>query len=394
MRIGFLTNTCEPFYHGGYEARIFDFARQLANREHEVTVLTSCDGMQTIQGVRFIPVVPARDYFNDRGVRNLHADARFAAAVFRMSASACGPLDVLDVNATPFVHVPAARHLARKLDATMILTCCEALLASIDGYVRERQTPGILAPAASWLFKSVYRRAMSQTSHRVAISPGTAKGLAHEGYPAEFTSECGIDLELYRPHPRAHSGDRPLRFAFAGRLVPNKRVETALLALHPLHREGRKFDFDVIGAGSELPRLQAVTQGLGLRQAVHFHGFVSDEKKRSLLADADVFLMTSPREGFSLATMEAMASGCAIVAASPPPPAPPSAVTDYLRHGENGLLFDGSPEDLVAKILPLANDPAELQRLSNAASNTARAYDIRAKAAELEAYYQKQLQSA
>jgi len=54
MTIGFLLNTCEPFYRGGYERRAWAFARELARQGHDVRVYTSCPCDETIDGVRFV----------------------------------------------------------------------------------------------------------------------------------------------------------------------------------------------------------------------------------------------------------------------------------------------------------------------------------------------------
>ena len=40
---------------------------------------------------------------------------------------------------------------------------------------------------------------------------------------------------------------------------------------------------------------------------VTFHGELSEKDKRAILARSEVFVLSSPREGFSVATLEAMA---------------------------------------------------------------------------------------
>ena len=114
MTIGFLLNTCEPFYRGGYERRAWSFARELARKGHEVRIYTSCPRDETIQGVRFVSLAPPRRFFNDRGVRNGTADVWFALAIFRLLARVRrGELDVLDVCATPFLHLPVVALVAK-----------------------------------------------------------------------------------------------------------------------------------------------------------------------------------------------------------------------------------------------------------------------------------------
>ena len=76
MTIGFLLNTCEPFYRGGYERRAWSFARELARQGHDVRIYTSCPRDETIEGVRFVRLAAPRRFFNARGVRNGSAEQK------------------------------------------------------------------------------------------------------------------------------------------------------------------------------------------------------------------------------------------------------------------------------------------------------------------------------
>jgi glycosyltransferase involved in cell wall biosynthesis len=65
----------------------------------------------------------------------------------------------------------------------------------------------------------------------------------------------------------------------------------------------------------------------------------------------DMFLLPSRSEGFSLALLEAAASGLTIIASDIP------GNDEFIEHGKNGLLFNISkPNELTQGILQLAND--------------------------------------
>src|SRR5580658_7176309 len=101
MIVGFLINTCEPFYRGGYERRAWTFARELARQGHDVRIYTSCPRDETIDGVRFVRLTPPRAYFNRHGVRNGWADLLFALGVLKLLWKLkAREFDVLDICAT------------------------------------------------------------------------------------------------------------------------------------------------------------------------------------------------------------------------------------------------------------------------------------------------------
>ncbi len=389
MKIRFLINTSEPFYHGGYEARAWDFARALVRQQHEVTIYTSCDAPQEMEGVKFRPLAPTQSYFNQRGVRNLWADGRFTLGVLKLLGEKERP-DILDVCATPYLHLPATKWVTRRWGVPLVATVHEALLHAIDDYVRQR---GVTAPTYHGLYakllRGIYQRGLRAADHLLAVSANTAEGLEKEGYQVSETVEYGLNFSKFPEPQKAPSQERPWRFIWVGRLTAHKKVETALLALHAMGQDGLRYHFDIVGTGAELPHLRAVAQGLGIAQHVHLHGFVSAEQKRELLAQADCLLMTSPREGFSIATLEAMASGCAVLAANPAPPATPSAVVNLVTPGENGQLYEVEPEKLTLALQALRKEPEQLTAWQKAARQRARQYDIDQQATKLAAFYQR-----
>jgi glycosyltransferase involved in cell wall biosynthesis len=96
------------------------------------------------------------------------------------------------------------------------------------------------------------------------------------------------------------------------------------------------------------------------RSEIEFLGLRNDVP--AVLAESDIFVMPSYSEGLSNAVMEAMASGCAIIATA-------VGGTPYLvENGVSGLLFEpGDRAALQAHIRRLVEDPAKRTAMGKAA---------------------------
>ena len=394
MTIGFLLNTCEPFYRGGYERRAWSFARELARQGHEVRIYTSCPRDEMIEGVRFVRLARPRGFFNARGVRNGAADLLFALAVLRLPGRLRrGELDVLDVCATPFVHLAAVALVAWWMRIPAVLTCHEALLAALPDYVRER---GHGRRRSAWtvrLLAAIYRLGLSLFPRRIAVSLRTAAALEAEGFPAKDTVEFGLEPDaIAEAPPVRRPAGVPIRAIYCGRLTPIKSADQMLAALLPLRGEAPAFHLDLVGDGSERARLESLVAAAGAQDSVTFHGEVTEARKRELLAAADVFVLASAREGFSIGTLEALAQGCAALVVNDP--ARTNGVLDFVRNGESGLVVAPGAEALREGFRHLLENHAEREKLRQGAWKMAQRYRIQAQAERLMEVYQMEVASS
>src|SRR5208283_4644968 len=97
----------------------------------------------------------------------------------------------------------------------------------------------------------------------------------------------------------------------------------------------------------------AMTDALGLRDKVTFHGKLPHDQAMRLLARADVFVLPSCPEAFGIAYLEAMAMGLLAIAVSGQGP------EAFIANGRTGLLVRlGDSEDLfLAMKTVLENGP-------------------------------------
>ena len=101
------------------------------------------------------------------------------------------------------------------------------------------------------------------------------------------------------------------------RLVPRKNIHVLIAAVEQLV-EGRRAA-DPRSSPARVPRKSgSASSRRGCRASVQFIGFIDEARKRQLLSEADVFVQLSIREGLSIATLEALASGVPCVVSNLP----------------------------------------------------------------------------
>jgi glycosyltransferase involved in cell wall biosynthesis len=118
--------------------------------------------------------------------------------------------------------------------------------------------------------------------------------------------------------------------------------------------------FAVAGEGAERPALEARIRDLGLEHRFRLLGQRDDVP--ALLANSDVFVLSSTREGLPLSVLEAMAAGRPVVASAI------GGTDEVVTAGETGLLFPpGDAPALAQALRRLFADPDLANRLSGAA---------------------------
>lgn len=153
--------------------------------------------------------------------------------------------------------------------------------------------------------------------------------------------ENGVDSDRFAPSVR--SDDRFV-VAFVGRLIQNKGPLELVEAFRQL--DDRDAELRIAGNG---PLSEAVAEAAGDDPRIKLLGHRSDVPE--ILGDADVFVRCSTTEGRSLAILEAMAAGCAVVASDI------EANAEMIDHDRNGVLVPpGDVQSLALALKRLANE--------------------------------------
>ncbi len=184
----------------------------------------------------------------------------------------------------------------------------------------------------------------------------------------------GIDLDRFLPHvpspdwrARCGLGPAPL-VTYLGRLTVDKGVHRFLDAVAEASAETELVAV-VGGTGPEEERVrERLREDPRLRGSVRFIGSVVEEEKPALLGQSDVFVLPSTSDTSSVAVLEAMACGTAVVA-----PAEGGA-SELVQDGVTGRCVPvREPGALARTLVELVRNPADRTRIARRGQEYVRA---------------------
>ena len=169
----------------------------------------------------------------------------------------------------------------------------------------------------------------------------------------------GVDNRLFNPTRRCATlrrhwgaGEDGLVAISVGRVAPEKNLELAVTAFRAIQIVSPSARFVIVGDGPSRAALQKQ------HADIVFAGVQTGDQLASHYASADVFLFPSETDTFGNVTLEAMASGLAVVAYDY------AAAHQHIAHGETGLLA------------PLGDAQAFIQAAASLAMESGRASTI------------------
>ena len=221
-----------------------------------------------------------------------------------------------------------------------------------------------------WLRKPIvgYLRKFHNLSQRTTVpTEALARELSAAGFERLVVVARGIDAQRFSPEHRSLAlrqqwGLSPddLGVLYVGRLAPEKNLDQLVLSFEAIERANPRARLVLVGDGPmraslqlRMPRAVFCGQRTGMELAQHY-------------ASADLFLFPSKTETFGNVTVEAMASGLAVVAYGD------GAALQLIEHGRNGLCVPVTDDaGFLVQALQLALDLSACRRLGSAARATA-----------------------
>jgi glycosyltransferase involved in cell wall biosynthesis len=197
-------------------------------------------------------------------------------------------------------------------------------------------------------FTRMQTRVASRVPRIITVSESSFRDIVrdHKVDPSRIAIvPVGVDVDLFRPLTEvAPVPGRMITTASAD--VAMKGLSFLLEALAKLRTERRDVHLIVIGKRRPGGRSDEAIQRLGLDRAVEFVSGVSEQRIIELYAEAELAVVPSLYEGFSLPAIEAKACGTPLIATSG------GALREVVgRDGQTALIVPpGDSEALAAKI--------------------------------------------
>ena len=376
MRIAFVYDTVYPESKGGVEKRVWELARRLAGRGHQVHLLVpkAWGGPDRLEreGVVLHGVCSARPLYGSKGRRAVWPALVHAIGVFRHLRRE--RYDLVDCQIPAHLATLAAWHQTRQDPRTkFVVTWHEAW----DGSWLEEMGP------IGHVGRRIESRVAGLPATHLTVSQHTADTLAILGRDATAVIPSGVELAV--GERSESSGLVPSDVLFIGRLVPTKNLGLLIEATDLLVTRGIFPRVVVVGDGPHRSAWQAQIDRLGLNDCIQIAGTVESESDIvALLESSKVLAVPSLREGFGMIVLEAAAHGVPVVTVDHPR----NAARHLIRHGVTGLSVPPVPSAFADALQSLLEDEARREEMAREAINTARHATWDATVDDTEAVYE------
>ncbi len=147
-----------------------------------------------------------------------------------------------------------------------------------------------------------------------------------------------------------------------GQLFPSKYWQDFIEVIRQLKENNLEVRGLIVGEGELRAELESQVANSGLEKEIHFTGFQHDV--RIPLAEMDVFLFTTRREGLSVAILEMMAAGVPVVATRV------GGIEEQIEDQVSGYIVEpGDIDAMVERCTELIASPKLRYRFADAAKN-------------------------
>lgn len=211
------------------------------------------------------------------------------------------------------------------------------------------------------------RRFHNRCAYTLVPTEELSQQLSNQGFINTTVVARGVDTDLFHPSRRSTQlrqdwgvQDDEIAVIYVGRMAAEKNLDVTIDAFRALQQEYPKAKLILVGDGPDAKRVQSQNPDF------IFCGVKRGEDLAAHYASADIFLFASTSETYGNVTVEAMASGLAVVTYDY------AAGKAQIEHGVNGVLADFDQKTaFIQQTINLIRQPERVHSLGQAARNKA-----------------------
>ena len=342
-----------PNIVGGLSRHVFGLTVHLAEKGHEVHVLTAGNGnlptFENMYGVNVHRVKPINEY--DENFLSWIGGLNLAMAFKAEKLSK--EIDFDMVHAHDWLVGSASIALKESLEIPLLSTIHATEYGRHNGIHNEIQQfihnkeqqlicESVQIIVCSDYMKTVLNSIFNAKNEKIAIIPNGIEPLVTELKTEELFPEL-----------------KQKKYIFSiGRIVKEKGFETIIEAAFIAKRRGLDCFFVVAGKGPMLETYQRQINIRNLESHLAFVGYVTDEQRNALIAGSELAVIPSLYEPFGIVALETMILGKPTIVSNT------GGMKGLVKHFHSGLLMTpGDAESMLEQIDFLINHPHKAEEI-------------------------------
>jgi len=182
--------------------------------------------------------------------------------------------------------------------------------------------------------------------------PGNMRDFTANGIPSSKIFCTPNTIHIENPFFNENIIEKD-RFLFLGGLKKRKKIDELIMAFKKaLPSFTRPIHLDIIGDGEMMVNLKHKVNHSGLNDSVTFHGAITDNEKLASFFRRAIAIVSPGQAGLTI--LHGFAHGVPMVTYRH---AISGGELENVVHGINGILYDGSVNELTSVLIKLANNP-------------------------------------
>ncbi len=351
---------------GGGERQFYEISRRVADRGHEVTILTcrfpGQPAEEIVDGMKIHRIGLSRNPKTGGARKTVLPIFSYIIKTARRAMKLAPEV----IHCNTYFPVYPGKMVARSKGVPLVSTFHD--IYGMRGWIESQRSLvwGLLGHLVTTI------AARLPHDRIISVSPQCRQKLIDLGIREDKITVIpnGVDLKLF---DSTRVKKVPNQILYVGRLVDFKHVDWLIQAFAEVLKEVPSAKLKVVGGGPERGNLEVLVKKLGLQAHVTFTGTTPTyEAVTRYYKESEIFVLPSTVEGEAIVLKEAMAACLPLMAMN----VPGSGVLSLMPGGKNGFLLEpGRPELIAEKLVHLLQNEKLRKEMGAAGRKFVEKYD-------------------